>query len=166
MKKWLIIAAVVAMFAMVFPACGKDEGGVGTASDVTVTFDDDDAPTQVLITWTATEGYEYRVYYQVIDKLTTIVTTTYISLGQNLYTYEWDDDGGDWVQSLNEEQTQWSLKIPDATFTTIKTAALTADADNGYVRFGVAPANPGGYPIPEKITIAWTEEYFKFKSAE
>jgi len=74
MKKWLIIAAVVAMFAMVFTACGKDEdsGGAASQPELTLVYDnavntptDATAALQALIvTWTGADGYDYDVYFE------------------------------------------------------------------------------------------------------
>jgi len=77
MKKWLIIAAVVAMFAMVFPACGKDEGGNGDASPPELTFvynteggvigTGATALQALIVTWTGAAGYDYEVYFEQRD---------------------------------------------------------------------------------------------------
>jgi hypothetical protein len=79
MKKWLIFAAVAAMFAVVmFPACetGGDGDGVADSVNVEAFYDHIQvsgaypAGTKIVaynITWEGVPGYDYYVYYEVMD---------------------------------------------------------------------------------------------------
>ena len=173
MKKWLILAAVVAMFAMVFPACGKDEGGVSVATDVIVLADNDADPTaadptKITITWNGGNGYEYGVYYQVLDKLAPAAIID-MGLGQNVYSYSDEavedvDDPSNIIGALNEDKANWSyvVEVTQTAPTLSQLTTAVGDAtgnEDGLIRFGVAPANPGGFPIEGEIKIVWQEGF-------
>ena len=151
MKKWLIIAAVVAMFAMVFPACGKDEGGDPSASEVNAKV----YTSGILITWTAPDGYDFALYFQEKADLTKISGGTDISPGQNLYAYKENDDGDDVEEVLNDSKDQWAVFI-NSDWTTAHAAFKTL-VDGKIGRFGVGAANPGGFPL-ESVKIQWDNE--------
>jgi hypothetical protein len=179
MKKWLIFAVIAAMFLVMFPACGGDDESGPSVDSVVATPNDLDDPTEVLITWTGGFGYEYGVYFQIINSLTSITSTTYLGLGQNLYSYELNDsDTYDKVLNT-ENQDQWAYLLNDASIGDLTLYDGTAVIDDfsdlvtfatgqnteGVVRFGIAPANPGGFPLPDQITIKWDENYIKLSPA-
>jgi len=97
MKKCLIIAAVVAMFAMVFTACGKDEdsGGAASQPELTLVYDNavntPNATTArleaLIVTWTGADGYDYEVYFEQRDPngIITPISTSVAVKGQTLY---------------------------------------------------------------------------------
>jgi len=145
MKKWLIFAVIAAMFAMVmFPACGKDEGGEAVAENVIAKLEGSD----VIVTWTGDVGSDYAVYS--LKQGYPLTSSGDIKLeidGQRLLRYYKDYNpysttAGNYVSGgeTNPQEEQWSAIIESAT--------------SGIYRFGVGPVNAGGYPI-EQTTIVW-----------
>jgi len=161
MKKWFILALVAAVFMVTFPACGGDDGGVGSASNVKALVDDESDPGAILITWNASDGYEYRVYYQVLNDLSPAAIVD-IGLGQNVFEYDITAEDPT-IGAKNSSKSKWQYLVEttgSTTFTAIKTAATTAN-EEGLVRFGVGPANPGGFPLENEITIVWDKDFVK-----
>jgi hypothetical protein len=177
MKKWMIFAAIVAVFSMVmFSACPAEEeeaeenGAVDGVVEVDVSTDE----TRALVKWPGADGYEYGVYFQVYNGLVPITTVVYLGLGQNAWEYtDINPTGADPVKfTRNETRGNWSMLItPDAgtpagavplvgfsTATTgIKSLAIAISPKEPTFRIGVAPANPGGFPIEPELTIKWSE---------
>jgi hypothetical protein len=186
MKKWLIFAVIAAVFAMVmFPACGGDDGDGGpSASNViakvlTVPVVEADGTTSVtgtgaiLITWEGGAGYDYYFILQEKSDLPQTAGGSEISRGQNLYAYEpvtVDGTVTKYKRVLNQDKGQWAVLLFEDTdtpangFTDYKNfyTALVAlpsvtAGEAALGRFGVAAANPGGFPL-ERVTIQWDIE--------
>ena len=161
MKKWLIIAAVVAMFAMVFPACGKDEGGITEASDVQMALNDDgDA---IVVTWTGDEvGYRYDVVFADVEGVggglfADTGPDYYYAPGQNVVIFSLDDD--DEIIALgNDTPNQWSAKIAIADIV----SAVSAFGTSKKALVGVVALSPGGYSFGSKIKWGETPDGDKF----
>ena len=150
MKKWLILAAVVAMFAMVFPACGKDEGGIAEASDVQMGLYNDGTDVFVIVTWTGSEtGYRYDVVFAGVEGegggLFAGGATQYEYVqGQNILLFAFDDEGT-FTAVGNDTPSQWSAKI--------KISELTIYESGDDVLVGVVALSPGGFSFGSKV--AW-----------
>jgi hypothetical protein len=154
MKKWLILAAVVAMFAMMFPACGSDDGGgLSEAQDVKMTIVD----TDLIVTWTGdAQGTRYDV---VIAKAAGVggglfapagdATDYEYVQGQNVYLFSIKADGS-LVVVGNTEPGNWSAKI-DTTDLDIVDAG-----DEALV--GVVALSPGGYSFGSRVVWGTTTD--------
>ena len=157
MKKWLILAAVVAMFAMVFPACGnKDDGGDPVATDIEVTLLNDDT---ILVKWVGVAGYDFFVYAQKNDGAVDLSKSV---KGQTIELNEVTvAEGGNRNNKASNsakttlnpvdggEKTQWSIILDN---TALGSSGLNLSDGQGY-RFGVGAGNPGGYALQKSIII-------------
>jgi hypothetical protein len=128
----------------------------------------------ILITWEGGAGYDYAFYFQDRKNLAKIVGDREISRGQNLYTYEPFTPTGATAPTqlrrvLNTDKGQWSVLLYKGTTGTDATDGFAGykgffDAIGGggtavtiEGRFGVGPANPGGFPL-ESVKIQWDIE--------
>jgi hypothetical protein len=136
----------------------------------------------ILVTWEGGAGYDYYLVWQDKNDLTKTVGGSNISAGQNLYTYEPYTPTGATAPTqlrrvLNTDKGQWSVLLsPNAGaesggaegivdypgfYAGLKNlingvyAAGTNDKIEG--RFGVAAAEPGGFPL-ESVKIQWDIE--------
>jgi len=152
MKKILIIAAVVAMFAMVFTACGKDEDSGGAASQPELTLVYDNAvntPTAttsalnaLIVTWTGAGGYDYEVYFEQRDPdgiIKPISDDTAVKIkGQTLYALKAKTGDSGPVSPW------WELDNIDAAEKDLWSIALSSVSNGHYyydVRSGTTPTN-------------------------
>jgi len=163
MKKWLIFAVIAAMFAMVmFPSCGKDEGGEAVASDVRLTK----IGSTYVLTWDGNGGTDYGVYYMeqgyplngtASSSAAVGGKVNLIMVGSNQKKYIKAFDTADNRQTLlnttegvlnTDGDDKWSVVVD---FTTL---SITSSVP---IRLGVGAASPGGYYV-EEFTIAWDIE--------
>jgi hypothetical protein len=157
MKKWMIIAVVAAMFAMImFPACGGDdgEGDDRAASEVTATL----VGNELLITWTGSPGVDYTVYYAKKEN-TPSREAKEAAVGQRTFKYTLDDDTGTVVQRVNDNPDYWSVysdgDTDDDATTSLSGLVTNVLSGNGQFCFGVGPAYTGSFAIDENVPIVW-----------
>jgi hypothetical protein len=133
MKKWLIFAAVAAMFAVVmFPACetGGDDAGIADSVNVEALFDEVagqngySATASLIgynITWEGVPGYDYYAYFEVMDARGDIQRATTQVKGQTVYKFGKKTSGStlDAPFIMREEadgKESWSILACAATF--------------------------------------------------
>ena len=150
MKKCLIFAAVVAMFAMVFLACGKDEGGNGDASppEVQLVYNTKDGLREdatanvkaIIVTWTGAAGYDYDVYFEQRD-LNGVISPLEVSgvRGQTLYALKIKKD-----KTTGIPQTPfWEIDDNiDAAEETLWSIAISTEAGANHYYFGASSTTP------------------------
>ena len=161
MKKFLIFAVIAAMFATVFPACGKDDdsGGAASPPEVQLVYDKADAKeaaalNAIIVTWTGAAGYDYDVYFERrnLDGVITALETNGVK-GQTLYALKVKETSATnkdpitpfWEIDTNieaAEETLWSLAI--------------SSASNNHYYFG-APATVGASPTNNALNDLFTK---------
>jgi len=157
MKKWLIFAVIAAMFAMVmFPACGKDEGGNAAAAENVRAYL---IGGEVIVSWTGSANSDYIVYVQekkINGEYSVAAETT---IGQNQMKYVLATTGG--VASpvrVNDNEEYWSVYSGSTLTGDVASANLkTKLPSGGAFRFGVGPANTGSFSLDE-VPIVWDNE--------
>jgi hypothetical protein len=150
MKKWMIVATIVAVLSMaMFAACGGEEESDDDAS-ITVPNVEifDKASGIILVTWSGSSKYAYDVYVQGGDMTNGIVDATG---GRDTYPgynfLKYDLEGDEWVESNNDGPPEnWAIQVD------------LSSVSEEWFSIGVAAVNPGGYPSVNGRS-SWTPYY-------